>query len=318
MYEDEQRYTEALQLTRRAVFLAQQKNVAESLYRWQWQTARLLTALHEPGAAIAAYQRAVGTLQSLRPELARSAGSRPSFQKEIRPVYYGLVDLLLQRAASLPERAQYQPYLRRARDTVEAFKVAEFQDYFLDDCVEDMQDKAVELDTVSADAAIVYPILLADRTELLVSLPHGMERFPVPVGLDELTREVRKLRAGLEKLTTWQFLPHAQNLYDWLIRPLLPAVSREMIRTLVFVPDGPLRTIPMAALHDGEDFLIRHYATATTPGLALTEPRPLPRERANVLTVGALGKRAGIFVPALCLRGAGGDTEPLRWYCTTQ
>ncbi len=286
LYEDEQRYTEALQLTRRAVFLAQQKYVPESLYRWQWQTARLLTALHQPGAAITAYQQSVETLQSLRHELSRGSGSRPSFQEGIRPVYFGLVDLLLQRAAALPEPAQYQPYLKRARDTVEAFKVAEFQDYFLDDCVEDMKDRAVELDTISADAAIVYPILLADRTELLVTLPHGMERFRVPVGLNELTREIRQFRVGLQKRTTWQFLPHAQKLYNWLIRPLLPAASRDAIRTLVFVPDGPLRTIPMAALHDGQEFLIRHYATATTPGLALTEPRPLPREQANILAVG--------------------------------
>jgi CHAT domain-containing protein len=37
----------------------------------------------------------------------------------------------------------------------------------------------------------------------------------------------------------------------------------------VFVPDGPLRTIPFAALHDGQDFLVRRYAVATTPGLGL-------------------------------------------------
>ncbi len=286
LYEEERRYAEALQLTRRAVFFAQQKNVTESLYRWQWQSARLLTALQEPDAALAAYRGAVDTLQSLRHELSRGSSSRPSFQEEIRPVYFGLVDLLLKRAAALPERVQYQPYLRQARDTVEAFKVAEFQDYFLDDCVEDMQAKAVELDVVSTDAAIIYPILLEDRTELLVSLPHGMERFQVPVGLKELTQVIRKFRTGLERRTTWQFRPHAQTLYNWLIRPLLPAVPRDVIRTLVFVPDGPLRTIPMAALFDGRDFLIHHYALATTPGLALTAPEPLVRDRASVLAVG--------------------------------
>jgi CHAT domain-containing protein len=58
------------------------------------------------------------------------------------------------------------------------------------------------------------------------------------------------------------------------------------IDTLVFVPDGPLRTIPMAALHDGEQFLIQKYALATSPGLTLTEPRPLPRETPRVLAAG--------------------------------
>ena len=45
LYEDERRYQEALQLTRRATFAAQQINAPESLYRWEWQTGRLLTKL---------------------------------------------------------------------------------------------------------------------------------------------------------------------------------------------------------------------------------------------------------------------------------
>ena len=40
LYEDERRYQEALQLTRRATFAAQQVNATESLYRWEWQTGR--------------------------------------------------------------------------------------------------------------------------------------------------------------------------------------------------------------------------------------------------------------------------------------
>ena len=42
------------------------------------------------------------------------------------------------------------------------------------------------------------------------------------------------------------------------------------------VPDGPLRTIPFGALHDGKQFLINRFAFATTPGLTLTDPHPLP------------------------------------------
>jgi CHAT domain-containing protein len=45
----------------------------------------------------------------------------------------------------------------------------------------------------------------------------------------------------------------------------------------VFVPDGVLRTIPVSALHDGERFVVERWAVATTPGLSLTDPRPLDR-----------------------------------------
>jgi CHAT domain-containing protein len=133
---------------------------------------------------------------------------------------------------------------------------------------------------------VVYPIILPDRIELLVSLPSGLKRVAVPVGAERLTREVRQFRRMLEKRTTRQYLPHSQQLYDWLMRPLEADFKASGIDTLVFVPDGPLRTIPMAALHDGNQFLISKYAMAITPGLNLTDPRPIKREGAKVLAVG--------------------------------
>jgi CHAT domain-containing protein len=287
LYEEERRYDEALQLTRQALFAAQQVQAPESLYRWQWQTGRLLKALGHLDEAIVSYRRAVETLQSFRQEMTLSYGSgRVSFRQTVGPVYFGLVDLLLQRAAALHDRLQYEPYLVEAREAVELFKAVELQDYFQDDCVDTTRSKVAQLEGVTQGAVVVYPILLPDRTELLLSLPDGLQRFTVPVGAEALTQEVREFRLMLEKRTTREYLPHAQQLYNWLIRPFEPALASVRVDTLVFVPDGPLRTIPMAALHDGQQFLISKYAVATTPGLKLTDPRPLPRGNIRVLALG--------------------------------
>jgi CHAT domain-containing protein len=209
-----------------------------------------------------------------------------SFRETVGPVYFGLVDLLLQRAASLQDRTQYEPYLVEAREAVELFKAVELQDYFQDDCVDTTRSRVATLEGVAQGAVVVYPILLPDRTELLLSLPTGLQRFTVPVGAQALTQEVREFRLLLEKRTTREYLPHAQQLYNWLIRPIEPALASARADTLVFVPDGPLRTIPMAALHDGQQFLISKYAVATTPGLKLTDPRPVPRRNTRVLALG--------------------------------
>lgn len=287
LYEEGRRYEEALQLTRRAIFAAQQVDSPESLYRWQWQAGRLLNVMGRIDDAILAYKRAVYTLQSIRPELLTSyGGPQTSFRESVGPVYFELVDLLLQKAASLQNRNQVGPYLTEARESVELFKVAELRDYFRDDCVDIALSKVTKLDVVSQTAVVVYPILLPDRTELLITLPTGLKRFSVPVGAESFTREVRELRRKLEKRTTREYLPHAQRLYDWLLRPLEPDLAALTVDTLVFVPDGPLRTIPMAALHDGKQFLISKYAVATTPGLNLTDPRPIKRQDMKVLAVG--------------------------------
>lgn len=287
LYEEERRYQEALELTRRATFTAQQVNASESLYRWQWQAGRLLKQLGTIDETIAAYRRAVHTLQSIRPELSVSYGSpQTSFRESVGPLYFELVDLLLQRAASLPDRDQASPYLVEARESVELFKAAELRDYFQDDCVDMALSKVTKLDVIAQTAVVVYPILLPDRTELLVSLPTGLKRLSVPVGADTITQEVRQFRRKLEKRTTREYLPHAQKLYDWLIRPLEADLASSRIDTLVFVPDGSLRTIPMAALHDGKQFLVSKYALGITPGLNLTDPRPIKREGMKMLAVG--------------------------------
>jgi CHAT domain-containing protein len=113
-----------------------------------------------------------------------------------------------------------------------------------------------------------------------------MTRIAVPVGAEALTKEVRLFRRTVEKRTTREYLPHAQQLYDWLVRPLELELTKQQITTLVFVPDSALRTIPMAALHDGSTFLINKFAVALTPGITLTDPRPLNREKVRFLTVG--------------------------------
>ena len=287
LYEAERRYQEALPLTNRAVFSAQLANAPESLYRWQWQTGRLLTALGQLDDAISAYSLAVETLQPIRQEVALgSEGLHSSFRETIRPLYFELADLLLQRAA-LTEGQQYsEPYLLRAREVVELLKAAELRDYFRDECVDALQGHIEKLDLLSKTTAVLYPILFADRTELLVSLPNGMARVTVPVTAERLTQEVRAFRRLLEKRTTREYLPHAQQLYNWLIRPLEPSLAAFPIDTLVVVPDGSLRTIPLSALHDGKQFLISKYAVATTPGLNLTDPRPLRRTRLKVLSAG--------------------------------
>jgi CHAT domain-containing protein/Tfp pilus assembly protein PilF len=287
LYEDERRYQEALQLTRRATFAAQQINAPESLYRWEWQTGRLLKKIGTIDDAIGAYRRAVRTLQSIRPELSASYGTgQTSFREAMGPVYFELVDLLLQRASSLQDPNQVGPYLIEAREAIELFKAAELRDYFRDDCVDTALSKITQLDVLAKSAVVIYPILLPDRTELLVSLPTGLKRVLVPVGAETLTQEVRQLRRRLEKRTTREYLPHAQKLYDWLIRPLETDLASFPIDTLVFVPDGALRTIPMAALHDGKQFLVAKYAIGITPSLNLTDPRPIKRDDMKVLAVG--------------------------------
>ncbi len=60
-----------------------------------------------------------------------------------------------------------------ARETVELFKAAELRDYFRDECVDAARSRSTSVEIIAQSAAIIYPIILPDRLELLVSLPGG-------------------------------------------------------------------------------------------------------------------------------------------------
>ena len=287
LYELDRRYDETLLLTRLAIGYAQQVHAPESLYQWEWQLGRILRAQDKIDQAILSYQRAADLVQTLRPEMAAGAAlASASFREASGRLYFELADLLLRRSSSTTTETEAQPYLIKAREAIELFKTAELRDYFADECVDAFQNRQTKLEDVSRQAAILYPIILPDRTELLVSLPDGMHRITVAIKQEDLKEEALAFRRALQKETTREYLRKAQRLYDLLLRPLEPEFAKFDINTLVVVPDGPLRTIPFSALHDGKQFLIAKYALATTPGLNLTDPKPLGRERIEVLSAG--------------------------------
>ncbi len=287
LYEKNKRYEQGLDLTRRARDAAQQAGAPESLYQWQWQVGRLLRSTGETGPAVAAYRQAVYTLQSLRQDLSNGGfAGRGSFRDTFGPIFLEYADLLLEHSETYTDTEFIEGSLREVRETVELLKGAELEDYFQDDCVAALKEKTAGIDKLASHTAAIYPIIFEDRLELLLSLPEGLKRFTSSVTADTLVHEVRQLRRRLEKRTTHQYMPHAKRIYDWIIRPLEPVLQKHGIDTLVIVPDGALRTIPMAALHDGKHFLIHRYAIATTPGLTLTDPRPLLRSKMDFLLGG--------------------------------
>jgi CHAT domain-containing protein len=298
LYETEGRLEEASSLTHAALLAAQGLDAPESSYRWQWQSARLLVAAGRTEEAITAYEGAIETLGRVDASSLASRRRGSSFAEEIAPVYRGVVDLLLRRAAATEAADEAEALRERARDQIERSKAAELRDYFRDGCVDAMRAKVKGVSEVSHTALVVYPIVLDDRLEILLRPPGGaLRQFTVQVRRETLEDELHALRRLLLRRTTREYAGPARRLYSWLVAPWEDVPSALGADTLVFVPDGLLRTVPMAALHDGERFLVERFAVAVTPGLELADPRPLETASANVL-IGGLSQSVDGF-PAL-------------------
>lgn len=286
-YEKDGRHEEARRLTAEALFLAQELNAAELEYRWHWQLGRIARAQGDRDGAIGAFRSAANAVRSVQPNVMSTAGGDSrAFRAQVKPVFDDLVAALIERARAADRPEIVQAYLIEARDSVERLKSAELQDYFRDDCVVAARASVQPLEQVAPRTAVIYPIFLHDRIELLLSSAQGIRQASSPVALETLSAEVDAFRDSLRDLAGGHFLPHARRLYDWLVRPLEEPLRVIDADTLVFVPDGPLRTIPLAALHDGADFLLRRYGFVISPGLTLIDVRPFRAGESKALLGG--------------------------------
>jgi CHAT domain-containing protein len=319
LYEARGDLNRALALNRKAQFAAQQINAPDSLYRWQWHVGRMLKALGETKQAIAAYEQAIATLQSIRGDIVgANKDLQLDFREQVEPVYRELMALLLESPQSakvksvIPTPKSFIPNrptpislktaksngakssIQQVVDILELLKLAELQNFFGDECVQvalaQSEGKAALTDT---NTVVVYSVILDKQTHLILRSPDGsLTHYPIAMGREAIEQEIDQLRYFLELRATEDYLSQAQKIYDWLIRPLEADLTTFKPNTLVFINDGVLRKVPMAALHDGKEFLIQKYPIATTPSLSLTTRKPLHNNNLSALSLGLTVERS--------------------------
>ncbi|MGA1131451.1 MAG: CHAT domain-containing protein [Prochlorotrichaceae cyanobacterium] len=278
LYEQNQQWQEATQLTQRALVLAAQVKADDIAYRWQWQLGRIL---NQSGGdrveAIAAYQGAIDTLHEIRGDLlATNPEFQFSFRESVEPVYREIVSILVQPNASEQD-------LRQARAAIEGLQLAELEDFFRSSCID---ISTANIDELDPTAATIYPIILDDRLEVIRSVPgQPLRHHTVPLGKAEIENTLEQLLQSLNPAFDDQYrLNLSKEVYDWLIAPIEAELGT--VETLTFVLDGFFRSIPMAALYDGNQYLIERYSIALAPGLQLVDPTRIDREQSRVLALG--------------------------------
>ncbi|UBF25613.1 CHAT domain-containing protein [Kovacikia minuta CCNUW1] len=367
LYECQKDYATALTLTQQARWAADQElQSKDSLYLWEWQTGRILKQQGNLTLAIAAYDRAIATLETIRGDiLTANRDLQFDFRDTVDPLYRESVALRLRlesnsgttalaegcgvwgagcgvsrgqgdkgigrqgekgkrekaeqsKISSLlpplssrhhpitpPHPTPYTPHplslspsppqkdnLSTILTTMDSLKLAELQNYFGNDCVLTAIARApANLATGATATAVFSSIILDQQTAIVLSLPNGTSGgtqrvYTVNVDSNTLRQEITEFRRSLEADYNPFNPARAQKIYDWLIRPLAADLEQAGIKTLVFVQDGVLRSVPMAALHDGKQFLIEKYAIATTPSLSLVNAQPPDRQNLRALALG--------------------------------
>ncbi|MGA7953769.1 MAG: CHAT domain-containing protein [Gloeobacterales cyanobacterium] len=292
------KWGEAQQLTEQALQRLSAFDTPELAYLWQWQLGRLYQLQEKPKEAIAAYTLAFQLLQSLRQDLvATNPDIQFTFRDSVEPVYRELVALLLQPSPTTDHQGEVsQDSLKKARDIIEALQLAELNNFFQEACLE---GKPQQIDQLDTKAAVIYSIILPERLAVILSVPGQPLRsygtaLTSSSGAEAVERTYDDLVATLNPfIASPNPLVPSQQIYNWLIRPAEAELAKNGIKTLVFVLDGVLRGVPVAALHDGQQYLMEKYSIALTPGLQLFNPRRPSLEKSSVLVGGLTESRLG-------------------------
>ncbi|AFY80402.1 CHAT domain-containing protein [Oscillatoria acuminata] len=139
--------------------------------------------------------------------------------------------------------------------------------------------------------AIIYAFAREQGLDLILMPSHGN---PIYKKVEEADRETllkvvmdfRKAIADPRSRTTKSYQVPAKQLYEWFIETLAEDLVELEIDTLMFSMDEGLRSLPVAALYDGEQFLIEQYTIGLVPSVNLTEMNYKPLNNAQLLAMG--------------------------------
>ncbi len=278
LYAQNQQWEEAADLERQSLAIAQSLDAKDITAQAAWQLGRILKQQGKRQEAIAAYTEAITALQALRGDLASiSSDVQFSFRESVEPVYRELVALLLD---SNPTQAN----LIQVRELIEGLQLAELDNFFREACLD---SEVQQIDEIDDRAAVIYSMMLPDRLAVIISAAgQPLQYHSTPIGKVDAEQTVRDLLASLHPASdNNDRLRLSQKVYHWLLPPAAQSSLADR-QTLVFVLDGLMRKIPVAALHDGQQYLIEQHAVALSPGLKLMASQSLAQKDLQGIVAG--------------------------------
>ncbi|NJL83641.1 MAG: CHAT domain-containing protein [Chloroflexaceae bacterium] len=139
----------------------------------------------------------------------------------------------------------------------------------------------LSLSVPPADTDILELLLVTSKGETtLIRVPGATRR--------EVLQEAARLYDEVSNLGD-NYLPPAEKLYEWLIRPLREELVQQEVENLVFVMPLGLRLVPIAALYDAQtqEYVAQQYSSGFAPSLNLVDTTYRKIEELSILALGA-------------------------------
>jgi CHAT domain-containing protein len=155
--------------------------------------------------------------------------------------------------------------------------------------------KAKQLISYEPHSALIYHLITDDKLWILLVTPDGkLQKFSSDVGRNNISDEVNAIRGkilcrgdvpefsasgekctekeGFSKRSTQQLKESSQILYNYILpRELKATLRAKSIKNLIFALDGDIRNLPIAALYDGQQYMVEQFSLSQVISASLTD-----------------------------------------------
>ncbi|MCL1471324.1 CHAT domain-containing protein [Argonema antarcticum] len=159
-------------------------------------------------------------------------------------------------------------------------------------------------ETTGKKAALLYVVSLEKQLELLLILPSSTpctkasfkQNNNSTLFIRKIVREAnrksvqtvaKEFRSGVtDPILSNDYRNFAKQFYQWIIAPVQSDLAANKIDSLIFSMDRGLRSVPVAAFNNGQQFLIEQYNVALIPSFSLTDTRYIRIANSQMLAMG--------------------------------
>jgi CHAT domain-containing protein len=156
----------------------------------------------------------------------------------------------------------------------------------------EMQAALRELNRRSGGSTVtLYTFVGATHYRALLVTPDKIIAKSIPIVEEKFNGKVVEFWNLLRVSDTYDPRPLGRELYDVLLAPVEADLKRERADTLLWSLDGALRYIPVAALYDGQQYLVERYRNVVFTRAGKERLTSAPSPRWTGLGFGASGAR---------------------------
>ncbi|HZG52168.1 MAG TPA: CHAT domain-containing protein [Pyrinomonadaceae bacterium] len=169
-----------------------------------------------------------------------------------------------------------------------------------------------DLRELGSGAVALYTIVGADKYRVVLVTPDVQQTAEYAIKAADLERKVLAFREALQN-PRQDPRPLAAELYKIIVGPIAKDLTDAQAETLMWSLDGVLRYVPVAALYDGERYLVERFRNTVFTPASNSRLKDQPSAKWSGLGLGVSKAQSGFSaLPGVPeeLRGIIGEGEP--------